>query len=301
MKKFYVMMAAALVAFSFASCNKKGQNEPEPSKGDEPVAAFNIQVSDIEATTALVTVTPADTAATYYWEVFQAEGFDGLSDDSIYAALKYNIDYMIAYYEVYYGMELTYADFLSKGEEHYNYESLNPETDYVVLAVNMDEECNFSGAVVKKAFRTKEVVITDEVDLGALQGGGFEDYRSEDGSYIAYATDDATYDVTLNIYDEDFSGNYTEADLEGEYSYIWTAEMNSENALSIAKAELKNVPGNGDVATISGWVVATNGIKYKFSFTYPTVEESEAPKKVAAKKVALRKDVKGLKNFKFQK
>ena len=120
---------------------------------------------------------------------------------------------------------------------------------------------------------------------GVLEGGGFEDYRDLDGSYIAYATDQATYDVTLNIYDDDFSGDYTEADLEtSEYSFIWTKDMNVADPLLIVKAELKNVPGNGNNANLSGWAIATDGIKYKFSFDYPTVEAAAAPKKVAAKK-----------------
>ena len=94
----------------------------------------------------------------------------------------------------------------------------------------------------------------------------------------------ATYDVTFNIYDDDFSGDYTEADLEtSEYSFIWTKDMNVADPLLIVKAELKNVPGNGNNANLSGWAIATDGIKYKFSFDYPTVEAAAAPKKAAAK------------------
>jgi len=272
MKKIFAFVAAALVAFSFASCN----NEPESKD-------FKIVVSEIGEQTATVTVTPTDVEATYYWDVFQADALKGMADDSICATLKTLMDYYIAMYAMA-GQELTYADFLNKGESHYNYESLTPGTDYVVLAVKMDAEANFSGKIAKKSFRTKDLELKGEVDLGVLTGGGFEDYRELDGSYIAYATDLATYDVTFNIYDDDFSGNYTEADLESEYSFIWTKDMNVEDPLLIVKAELKNVPGNGNNANLSGWAIATDGIKYKFSFDYPTVEAAAAPKKAAAKK-----------------
>lgn len=277
MKKIFAFVAAALVAFSFASCN----NEPESKD-------FKIVVSEIGEQTATVTVTPTDAEATYYWDVFQADALKGMADDSICVTLKALMDYYIAMYAMS-GQELTYADFLNKGESHYNYESLTPGTDYVVLAVKMDAEANFSGKIAKKSFRTKDLELKGEVDLGVLQGGGFEDYRDLDGSYIAYATDKATYDVTFNIYDNDFSGDYTEADLEtSEYSFIWTKDMNVADPLLIVKAELKNVPGNGDVANLSGWAIATDGIKYKFSFDYPTVEAAAAPKKAAAKKAALK-------------
>ena len=272
MKKIFAFVAAALVAFSFASCN----NEPESKD-------FKIVVSEIGEQTATVTVTPTDVEATYFWTVLPADALKGMSDDSILVELKFGIEYTIAMYAMA-GQELTYADFLNKGESHHNYESLSPETDYVVLAVKMDTEANFSGKIAKKSFRTKDMELKGEVDLGVLTGGGFEDYRELDGSYIAYATDQATYDVTFNIYDDDFSGNYTEADLESEYSFIWTKDMNVEDPLLIVKAELKNVPGNGNNANLSGWAIATDGIKYKFSFDYPTVEAAAAPAKVAAKK-----------------
>lgn len=275
MKKIFAFVAAALVAFSFASCN----NEPESKD-------FKIVVSEISEQTATVTVTPTDAEATYYWDVFQADALKGMADDSICATLKTLMDYYIAMYAMA-GQELTYADFLNKGESHYNYESLTPGTDYVVLAIKMDAEANFSGKIAKKSFRTKDIEIKGEVDLGVLVGGGFQDYRDYDGSYYAYATDDA-YEVLMNIKDNDFSGDYTEADLDLEYSYIWTSDMNSESGLAVVKAELKNVPGNGDVANLSGWAIATDGIKYKFSFDYPTVEAAAAPKKEVAKKAALK-------------
>ena len=271
MKKIFAFVAAALVAFSFASCN----NEPESKD-------FKIVVSEIGEQTATVTVTPTDVEATYFWTVLPAENLKGMADDSILVELKFGIDYTIAMYAMA-GQELTYADFLYKGESHYNYESLTPETDYVVLAVKMDTEANFSGKIAKKSFRTKDLELKGEVDLGVLVGGGFEDYRDLDGSYYAYATDDA-YEVLMNIKDNDFSGDYTEADLDLEYSYIWTSDMNSEYGLAVVKAELKNVPGNGNNANLSGWAIATDGIKYKFSFDYPTVEAAAAPKKAAAKK-----------------
>ena len=293
MKKFLSFVAAALVAFSFTACN-----------GNDPASKdFKSTISDVTATTAVVKIEPADTTATYIATYLPAEIAAPLSEDSLKIVLKASLDYAIAMYKAR-GSNVTYADFLKQGVQEGEISDLSPKTEYLFVAVKMDAQAVFSGNVAKKAFTTPDIVVKETVDLGVLQGGGFEDYRSIDGSYIAYATDKATYDVTLNIYDKDFVGNFTEADIDPEYSYIWTSEMNSENALSIVKAELVSALAGADAATISGWAVASNGIMYKFSFTHPTVEAVGAParaaKKDAAKKVVQKfatPFVKGLPKF----
>lgn len=293
MKKFLSFVAAALVAFSFTACN-----------GNDPASKdFKITISDVTATTAMVKIEPADTTATYIATYLPAEIAAPLSEDSLKIVLKASLDYAIAMNKAK-GYNVTYADYLEHGVQEGEISGLSPKTEYLFVAVKMDAQAVFSGNVAKKAFTTPDIVVKETVDLGVLQGGGFEDYRSIDGSYIAYATDKATYDVTLNIYDKDFVGNFTEADIDPEYSYIWTSEMNSENALSIVKAELVSALAGADAATISGWAVASNGIMYKFSFTHPTVEAVGAPtraaKKDAAKKVVQKfatPFVKGLPKF----
>ena len=293
MKKILSFVAAALVAFSFTACN-----------GNDPASKdFKITISDVTASTAKVKIEPADTTATYLATYLPAEIAAPLSEDSLKIVLKASLDYAIAMNKAK-GYNVTYADFLEHGVQEGEISGLSPKTEYLFVAVKMDAQAVFSGNVAKKAFTTPDIVVKETVDLGVLQGGGFEDYRSIDGSYIAYATDKATYDVTLNIYDKDFVGNFTEADIDPEYSYIWTSEMNSENALSIVKAELVSALAGADAATISGWAVASNGIMYKFSFTHPTVEAVGAParaaKKDAAKKVVQKfatPFVKGLPKF----
>jgi hypothetical protein len=273
MKKIFSIVAAALVAFSFTSC----ENEKTGSN------FCKITISNIEATSADVEIVPADTTAYYGATFFYGDDFAKYGADTLAADYASQLATLAQQYGA---SALIQHGYILQGKLSSPVENLSPNTEFALIVYQLEvngNEVALGKEISYKTFKTKDIEIASEVDLGILEGGGFEDYRSEDGSYIAYAADNATYDVTLNIYDEDFNGNYTEADLEAEYSYIWTAEMNSETALSIAKAELKNVPGNGDVATISGWVVASNNIKYKFSFTYPTVEEASAPKKAAAK------------------
>ena len=107
---------------------------------------------------------------------------------------------------------------------------------------------------------------------------------------MAYGYDANSVEIGLNIVDDDFVGNYTEKNLMLNYSYIWTSSMNTEDGLSIVKASLTGKLNSSEEANIAGWVIASDGIKYKFSFNYPTVEEEEeeAPAKKAAKKAVAK-------------
>ena len=102
MKKIFAFVAASLMLFSFASCDKKGGNDPEPE-----VKNFEIQVSNVEAKSVSVKVVPADVNVTYYWDIFVASEAAKMTDAQIAEAFKENFDEVIAYYAQY-GYELTY-------------------------------------------------------------------------------------------------------------------------------------------------------------------------------------------------
>ena len=291
MKKFFAFVAAALIAFSFSSCEQgqKGSN------------FFKVKVSNITATTADISIEPADTLAYYFASVFESATVAKYTVDTIAATYAANIDAALKQGAT--GEVLVQNGFLVQGKVAGTIEKLPANTDLtlVVFKVVIDGTTAKHGDISYVNFKTKDAAVSSEVDLGVLQDGGFEDYRDFDGSYYAYASSGENCEVLLNIKDNDFSGDYTEADLDLEYSYVWTKEMSLETDRNIVKAQLKNVPGNGNNATISGWAVAANGIKYKFSFTYPTVEAAGAPKKVAAKKATNEFKLGSLKFMRFSK
>jgi len=281
MKKFFAFVAAALVAFSFVSCEKE----------DVGSKFFKITVSDIEQTTARVAVVPADTTVYYAVPMCYASELAKYTADSV--AANY-VDYLNGLAQAYGANTLISYKVINKGELSGPVDELAPQTEYAVLAcqVIVDEEANtvtLGKEISYKIFKTKDIELAGEVDLGELEKGYFEDYRSEDGSYMAYGYDEAqTKMVALNIFDDDFVGNFTEADLDLEYSYIFTSEMSSQYGLAIVKAEFESKLAGQDEATVKGWVIATDGIKYQFKFTHPTVESdgAGAPAKVRAAKKA---------------
>ncbi len=281
MKKFLSFVAAALVAFSFTACN-----------GNDPASKdFKITISDVTATTAMVKIEPADTTATYIATYLPAEIAAPLSEDSLKIVLKASLDYAIAMNKAK-GYNVTYADYLEHGVQEGEISGLSPKTEYLFVAVKMDAQAVFSGNVAKKAFTTPDIVITKTVELGVLDFLAIEDYRDYDGSFMLYGGKEGKSEVCMNIFSESFAGHFTEEDLDLEYSYVWTPEA-GEYGLSIVKAELEGVEDlTAQTATIGGWVVASDQVKYTFSINdFSTVineeggDEELAPKK-AAKKTA---------------
>ena len=148
MKKFFAIMAAALVAFSFASC--KGGNEPENE-------AYKIEITDITAKGATITVTPVDSTVTYYWDVLEATEAAKLTDEQVGAYLKEYLEEAVEYYKQYYGYDATLADFLLKGENSYSYTKLESNTEYTVVAIALDANGASSGKAARKNFKTLEL------------------------------------------------------------------------------------------------------------------------------------------------
>lgn len=290
MKKFFSFVAGVLVALSFASC--QGGNDPK-------VTGFKVTISDITASKAHVKIEPADTTATFVSTCFEAEQLAKWNDDSIKNAIKNYFDLMIEMYKDVYGQTLTYANFLQKGVLEGDFEGLEPLKQYVIVAVKMDDKAAFNGPVAKEYFKTRDIVLKNTIDLGVLQDEGyFEDYRDDDGSFMVYAEkkeivfeeEAQTVEVALNIYSKTFAGNFTEKDLDKEYSYVWTSEI-GVGSVSILKAELVGTEKPDEQkASISGWVIGSDEIKYTFSFEYSTVGSSEAPQR-AIRKSAAKKQV----------
>lgn len=148
MKKILAFAAAALVAFGFASC--KGGNNPENE-------AYKIEISNITATSAAITVTPADSTVTYYWDILEAAEAAKMTDEQIGTYLKEYLEEAVEYYKNYGYDDVTLADFLLTGEDSYEYTKLESNTEYAVVAIALDANGASSGKAVRKNFKTLEL------------------------------------------------------------------------------------------------------------------------------------------------
>ena len=302
MKKIFSILAVALVAFSFASCDKK--NDP-----DAP-GSFTITVSAITSNSATVAIEPSNANAAYFWNVFSTE------------AVNYygGADSLLALYIEYYKEEgYTYADLvkglliIEAGKDSYDYTGLDPETDYTVIACYIDTTLQLKGKATTKAFKTSEFVVTGSETLNLAEAEYAWEYYTDYslGLLQVYAYDQAKdMEFGMAVYTgQTPNGTFTVEDIYEPYvDYGYTNYYNylySENsALDLSFVEM-NVTGalNADgTYTFGGDVVASNGIKYAFSNVVATEFQDEeggdvaaAPAKKAVSKVAIKKAIRDLK------
>lgn len=273
---------------------------------EDPVPAdmtFQIAIDNITATSATVAVTPSNKEATYFWEIYETSEIEGTDDAAICARIKEGNDATIEFYAY---KDLTIGDLLSKGMDAYTYDNLYPNRDYTIVAVAMGTLGTTNGVVAKQSFKTLDIEVIGDVDLGELVGTKFNDFRDFDGSFIVHGEDeDGTKKVSIAISSNDLAGNFTDADLDPFWSYVWTEDQGGYYGETAVKAELVGTAdAEAQTATLSGWVVCVDGIKYHFSLAYSFADKKEeslsAPAKKAkrANKDAKNASVKKAANFK---
>ena len=152
MKKILSLFAImAVLAMGFASCEDKDPKD------------FKITVSEVTETTANVLVEPADTTATYYLTCYPTKSIATMGDDSLSLVIAAEVEFLRQYASAIYGMEFTTTEVLEivliTGKKEQPLKSLDPGTDYTVIAAKMDVQGVINGKIAKKNFTTKEAVM----------------------------------------------------------------------------------------------------------------------------------------------
>ena len=283
MKKIFSILAAAIIALSFASCeNEKGGKY------------FKI-TGEVTDSTAHITITPADTSVYYYWGAYTLGELAQYSLDTI---LAYEFDYVKSYYESY-TLEQLEGDVVFKGEYETTFTRLPANFSFVVVAFQVIEgEDGISmGGWDKKIITTKNVKVVGTENLGEFVGDDYAaliDAREDMGVYAVAAAND-TAQVFIILYDDDFKGSYDAQDLAVMYGC--QVAVNGEVATLVDCSLKGTVNASAGTGTLKGWVLGDNGIKYKLSITYtlPTEEPAPAPARFAAMKGLLDEGAKAQK------
>ena len=153
MKKLLNLLIAALAIFVVA-CTPDNNND---GGGEVPPQSFVVDITDITATGATVSVIPSDDNSTYYFDVIEKGILDEYKREAQFVE-----DYVAdikAYIEEFNtcGYNLSFADFVSSGEDSYTYgtdPALNPNTEYYAFAFGLSESGNITSGLTKVEFKT---------------------------------------------------------------------------------------------------------------------------------------------------
>ena len=220
--------------------------------------SFTIAVTNITTKGAHVSVTPSNDDAAYFWNVFETADIADMSEADLAAYIKDELDYYIMLYSYFYGMEVSYADFLSVGADEDDF-SLDQNTSYTVVVLELDENGDALSASTKESFTTLAVV---------LPNGG--DFEMVEATEKFYATDN---DVWVHLYDSaenafafdiivaegasalESGHTYTLDDMIANYSYAKYDGVRIEYASATLT---KTVAANGDYEIAASFVDTLN-------------------------------------------
>ena len=264
MKKIFSILAVALVAFSFASCDKKNEpsvptvklNFTENVKFDDYVASdgwWQVMASD---TTYFLTLSNLD-------EVSQVAG--------TYTAAQLDPDYS------YVGIYATET-------------KVNFVDGSITLAVS-GKQVSITGKLTGADSTIYEInVLYTEpeakktVNVNIADGALYDGYAAY-GLYAVYGTTTNAY-VQLSIWAEDaFQGTFTEEDLDN--MYLGSVVEDADGEQEIYTAAIEVVPGDGEgYYHVTADLLCYNNTLYKVDMTVvPGEEAAGAPaKKAPAKK-----------------
>ena len=144
MKKLFLLLA--LVGLSFASCTPEG-NEPGGNGGNggsENVlgaAEFEISVSNIGETSAVLKVAPKQEGRTFYWNVKPESALKEFATTKAYME-----DWYAYLGEVIEEGNYQWSDLLDNAAVEYEHTNLNPGTKYVLWAFGIDANGNLTSA-----------------------------------------------------------------------------------------------------------------------------------------------------------
>ena len=169
MKKFnWLMMLVAMVAMTFAACQKSQTEEPKPGPDGPTALTFEVELGEVTYSSVDYKVTPSDLEAEYLCILYDAETVEEFTQD------KYLVATLLQELEAEARTEgLTLVEFLAdytdKGVLESSYERLAPESDYYIIVFGVDPANNYEACseVSKTKFTTlafEKLDVTFEVE-----------------------------------------------------------------------------------------------------------------------------------------
>ena len=290
MKKIFSILAAAVIAFSFSSCEKGNSVE---------MNGFKITVDSITSTGAFISVEPADSTVIYAYGIASAEELKGQNADSIAASIQ---DYYGAYYT--FEQLVQYGLFVQGPASDSWAGYLDPNTDYAAYAFAIEEDSLGNWVAPKgwavKYFRTKPLTPKETVALDSLAGKAtlYPDSLTNDFQILV---SNSTYEVAITLTEiAGAEGNFTEKDFYTNsysvYNYVAWGE-GDDDWTELATLSIRgSLNANNDKYTFSGSAIGKNEVKYTFdnvTVDYAVYDGTNgAPAKAPARKGAAKKELK---------
>lgn len=144
---FFALLAFASLLLAGTGCSDSPESDPPPRL---PKGEFSITLSNITYSSVDISIVAQDKTQTYYSHVVAKEAFARNWKSNV---TTFMTEYM-AYLGEEYGMSKAEvaANLIDTGDSQWDYDRLEPDTEYVVFAVGLDEQGVLTTTAVLKEF-----------------------------------------------------------------------------------------------------------------------------------------------------
>lgn len=171
MNKFFYFIAAALVAVSFAACEKNKPSQPSDDDDDSPKSknslTFQMDINIVSSNEVSWTVTPSDTSVWYFSGCATLASFEGVGAPSIEESPKPLLAQLTGAGFNFNALLYLFAPpAVHKGEWSYSRTDYLPNMEYILFAFPVDTNLNVLGDIAYQIFTMPR----EYVDLGLTSG-----------------------------------------------------------------------------------------------------------------------------------
>lgn len=220
------------------------EGDPTPDE-----LTFTFDITDITATSAVITCTPSVNDKTYFFDCMEKSLYDQIhtSDEAFSAALLESLEAMGAEYGM--TLEQVLSQLLSTGVDVWDPNGLKSSTEHVAYAFGLNTDGTVTTAIATKSFTTKEAA------------GG-----SDTGSWLGEWDATSTGSLVWNI-----SGQYLEASYDENRPMDLHFTIKEEQGLTVLYGwsqvdetlpALCEINANGDLEVYAGVAVGSESQGY---------------------------------------
>lgn len=165
--KTYLRMLLVAVLFAAVACSDGDDPTPIPDP-----QTFRIEITEVSATGATVSVEYADPTAHFYADVMSREVYEYWAERGFGSYLSGYIDYLMKTEEI--SREQVLARIISTGSDDFTLFDLTPGTRYYAVALLTDADGIYLGETASEAFDTTAVAPSDNTFAITVSNIGYD-------------------------------------------------------------------------------------------------------------------------------
>jgi hypothetical protein len=278
LKLLYIFVALSIC---FSCEEREGNTDPNPDVPQD-VSPFSIEVVDIKARSAKVTINPADKTAKYFSDVLRAEYYTAYNEQfGFQRFIDMTINSLMATNST--TKEEVISQILTSGSTSSTFTNLDTDSQYYAVAMGIDEDGKITTQTVAMPFKTKAIRQSDNTfdiqvcDVTYTGANYTVTPTNKDEKYILVPWNK----YTVELLDDDFSSHCINS-LSDIENFVVSGDQNSHFESAIPGRDYYLVAfgyEDGEATTTlfkSQFTtkIAANFSSCKFTFTVNNIQNS---------------------------